>query len=144
MTNETFLKEIKSTLDNFRREAYIKGLKEGKESRDVLGIEDVNFSCGLAYDTEYSSYEEWKKQRLERGFDNTELWNLYITILKFILPRLKAFKECTGGYPPNFTPETWEECLQKMIDSIESILYGDEPNYEGFELFNKYFFNLWY
>ena len=36
---------------------------------------------------------EWKRQREERGFDDRELWSLDVTLAKFLVPRLKAFRE---------------------------------------------------
>jgi CRISPR/Cas system CSM-associated protein Csm2 small subunit len=90
--------------------------------------------------------EEYKKQRIKRGFDDTECWNLDTTILQFVLPRLKRFRECTIGYPSEFESlENWTECLDKMIDNIDKIIKSEEDaDYEGFELFKKYFFNLWW
>jgi len=49
---------------------------------------------------------DWKFlwQRWTRGFDDSETWVLYMPITKFILPRLKRFKEilehtgCIPGY----------------------------------------------
>jgi len=38
-----------------------------------------------------SRSSEWEKQRKTRGFDDTELWSLGDTIVKFTLPRLIAF-----------------------------------------------------
>lgn len=35
----------------------------------------------------------WEEQRHERGFDNTELWNLDITFASFLLPQLKLLLE---------------------------------------------------
>ena len=41
----------------------------------------------------------WKKQRKERGFDDPDLWNLFVTIAEFILPRLIVFRKELSGYP---------------------------------------------
>lgn len=116
------------------------------EYADTLGMENVCFSLAKECSTDDEERQTlWKKQRMERGFDDTELWNLDNTILKFVLPRLKAFKDVAVGTPYNFDEEKWEECIDKMIKSIESIIEdGDNVDYEGFELFKKYFFNLWW
>lgn len=43
------------------------------------------------------------KQRWTRGFDDSELWSLDWTIAKFVLPRLKAFREMgKAGCPAEF------------------------------------------
>ena len=39
-------------------------------------------------------FKSWKQKR-KQGFDNVEIWDLQITIAKFVLPRLKLFKETT-------------------------------------------------
>lgn len=99
-------------------------------------------------------HAEFKQQRIERGFDDSETWNLDLTIARFILPRLKRFIELTNGYPPDLTPEIWNEYLNKMKIAFESIVEDAVemylPNYdrskidEGLELFSRYFKNLWW
>ena len=118
--------------------------KEKELGIDPYGMKNINFSQGLS-ETD-SRREEYKKQRMERGFDDTELWNLDYTILRFVLPRLKAYKDVAVGTTSDFKDEDeWMECIEKMIKSIESILEdGDNVDYEGFELFKKYFFDLWW
>lgn len=103
-------------------------------------------------------YIKQKWQKLTRGFTDEELWNLDCTFIKWIIPRLKVFKEKTIGYPPDINSlEEWKEIIQKMIDAFE-IYSMDLPEYaysssheedsklmkEGFELFSKYFRNLWW
>lgn len=90
------------------------------------------------------------EQHEKDGFDNTEIWNLYITISKFILPRLKRFKEYNCSFPPSLEPEQWENILNKMINSFELICKDDSNTKEefiiideGLDLFKKYFFDLW-
>ena len=43
-------------------------------------------------------------QRLTRGFDDSELWSLDDTIIRFTLPRLKAFRFARGGKGPMGMP----------------------------------------
>lgn len=88
------------------------------------------------------------KQREERGWDDTECWNLDTTIAKFIYPRLEVLKEMKVSHPANLTPEEWDNILQKMINTFknyceEDIVFGDEEVKEGLELFSKYFTSLW-
>jgi len=60
-------------------------------------------------------------QRRTRGFDDSTLWDLDYTILKFILPRLKAFRQVGAGYPASFY--YGEDCSSEDIirDSTTSI-----------------------
>ena len=146
MSNEELFEELGYRLDEIRQEEYLRGYTAANQEKepDPLGRENVCFSITGNINPERA--EEYKKQRIERGFDDTELWNLDTTILKFVLPRLKRFRECTVGFPPDFeTIEEWQGCLEKMITNIEKIINSEEDaDYEGFELFKKYFFNLWW
>ena len=85
--------------------------------------------------------EGWKQQRAERGFDNTELWNLDVTIAKFLVPRLKAAKD-------SYALE--EEIMDKIIFAFEyassdQIFQGKMPDEvaEGLQLFAGNYFRLW-
>lgn len=111
---------------------------------DPYGIENVCFSLSTHPD---SNWEYCKKQRLERGFDTTELWNLHVTIASFIVPRLKAFKEESPCIPGNVTVAEWESDCDKMIEVFQSVIDGTdkyEEVQEGLELFKKYFLGLWW
>ena len=50
---------------------------KGQNKIDVYGIKNVNFSTINVEDTNWNLFE---KQRLERGFDDSELWSLDKTI----------------------------------------------------------------
>ena len=98
----------------------------------------------------------WSQQRKERGFDDTETWSLDWTIFKFVLPRLKRFKEVTCGYPPDLNNmKEWRKELNEMIYAIdiyvkESTNYDGRPEKErkkiekGLNLFFERFYNLWW
>ena len=148
MSNEELFEELGYRLDEIRQEEYLRGYTEANQEKepDLLGRENVCFSITGDANVSPERVEEYKRQRIERGFDDTELWNLDTTILKFVLPRLKRFRECTIGYPPEFESlEAWTDCLDKMIDNIDKIIKSEkDADYEGFELFKKYFFNLWW
>lgn len=119
-----------------------------------LGVPNINFSVEL--DDSYSKerLEEFKQQRIERGFDDTETWNLEYVIAQFILPRLKRFKELTNGYPVGMkTMENWYAELDKMIEAFQ--LYAADASscldkdveqkvQAGLDSFAKYFFHLWW
>ena len=148
MTNTEFYEELEPLLEQVRKEAWQEGYTEANKEKepDLLGRENVNFSISGEANVSPERVEEYKRQRIERGFDDTECWNLDTTILQFVLPRLKRFRECTIGYPSEFESlEAWTDCLDKMIDNIDKIIKSEEDaDYEGFELFKKYFFNLWW
>jgi len=118
--------------------------------RDPYGIPNVCFSLIDDSDDRWAKYT---KQRLERGFDNSEIWNLDGTIAKFIYPRLKVFLEHTqevNSHPGDMEYEEWEDILKQMVLGFELIssdrIKTDEENKlqeKTLELFSKYFFNLW-
>lgn len=83
-------------------------------------------------------------QRRTRGFDDSDLWSLHYTILKFVLPRLKRYREVSQNSWPgpeaifdidyddfialpqeeqndlsDQSIEEWDRMLGKMIRAIE-------------------------
>jgi hypothetical protein len=129
-----------------------------KSKKKILDIQDLDIpNVCFSYSSELPKddyrQKHFAKQRIKRGFDSTEMWCLYSAIVKFILPRLKAFKEESGGYPGGFNKrKEWDEILDKMIEAFELINekdhYSDEETNnkidEGLDLFRKWFYNLWY
>lgn len=97
---------------------------------------------------------KWFWQRITRGFDDRATWNLEITIAKFILPRLKLFKEKDNGYPGSLTEKEWDDVLDDMIYAMEfhagrfTFEEPDEKNYarvtKGTADLGKYFGDLWW
>lgn len=87
-------------------------------------------------------HDQWKFQRETRGFDDTELWNLDVTIAKFILPRLIAFRE-------SVCEEESETVWDKMIFAFDFVINGrfDREGMikvnEGLDLFRKHYLGLW-
>lgn len=130
----------------------IQALSKDKKDPKYLGIPNINFSLIAPGD---DREKDFSKQRLERGFDSSELWSLRDTIADFILPRLKAFAKDPCGYPGFFNHEKeWIEVLNKMIKAFE-ISKKDTDGYEivtddewkdwekGMSLFHEHFLNLW-
>ena len=102
---------------------------------------DIGYSLCNEISKEDDRQEFWKQQRAERGFDNTELWNLDITFAKFLVPRLKAAKE-------SYALE--EEVMDKIIFAFEyassdQLFHGKMPDEvtEGLQLFADNYFRLW-
>ena len=97
-------------------------------------------------------------QRRTRGWDDSDTWSLDYTTAKFLLPRLKRFKELNNGYPDVFAcGEDWDIAIDKMIFAMEYCIklggstdlssYNNDNRVkalEGFELFGKHFMSLWW
>jgi hypothetical protein len=116
--------------------------------KDPYKVANCNFSQ-IEIDDE--RWDKYQKQRIERGFDDSELWNFDVNLALYILPRLKRFKEITKGTPASFTSEEqWIETLNEMIEAFELIVKGFDGKEEmdkvskGLELFKENYFNLWY
>ena len=127
---------------------YIKILEACSYNKDLdsYNIPNVNFTL---IDRGDKRWDDFKQQRLERGFDDSETWALDCTIAKFIEPRLRRFKEIKAGYPAIMSEEKWDDILDKMIYAFECInkdtVFDNEDSVdEGLDLFRKYFFNLWW
>ena len=131
--------------------------REG-EGKDPYGIPNVNFTL---IDRDDERWKKYQQQRLERGFDDSELWSLGNTITSFILPRLKRFKEINYSYPSNLSGKEWNNILEKMITAFEYLENEDlglddtksgidrwaareKVINEGLELFIKHYNSLWY
>jgi hypothetical protein len=93
------------------------------------------------------------KQKVVRGWDDSETYSLYYTIAKFTLPRLKVMKELHYDYPMGLTPEKWDEILDDIIFTFEIIVKDynflpegcDAERYErGIKYFGEYFLDLWW
>lgn len=93
-------------------------------------------------------------QKLFWGFSEKDIWSLDSTISKFILPRLKYFRNHRFSWPERLeSKEEWTNILDKMIKAFEFRISEeylsttdkkkfDELN-EGLDLFCKYFLDLW-
>lgn len=125
------------------------------------------FYTGYASEYSEEKQKEYAKQREERGFDDTELWNLDYTLAAFILPRLKAFREEIEdniSVPNSFTMSAhtekdfeearskWHDTLDSMIKAFQNIIDDDEINWkratqeetrQGLASFGAHFLFLW-
>lgn len=97
--------------------------------------------------------------RKTRGVGCCDVYSLFDYLSKIILPALKVFKENKPGYPmcvigrkkEEMTMEKWDEILSDMIYAFEAIELDnkcEKINYKrqqkGFELFGKYYHDLWF
>ena len=132
-----YMKRRKARNKARNRYAVLKNeVTKSNKGNDPLGIPNVNFSILDWYtdsEKDVNRLAKFKQQRIERGFDDTECWNLDTTIAQFVLPRLKHFKENTNGYPGNDeipTFEKWNEVLDKMIYAFDHIVNEDKYDEE--------------
>ncbi len=102
--------------------------------------------------------KKFHKQFKEQGWTDMDTWSLDSAIARFILPRLKRFKELTIGVPNGFNDiAEWYAVLDQMILAFELMLAIDKPNYDfknskkdnvkikrGLNLFVKYYLALWW
>lgn len=102
---------------------------------------------------------KWWGQQLSYGFDVRDTWGLNYTAAKWILPRLKMFKEVNICYPLDLTVEKWDEYLDSMIYSFQNFvdeqddwdewekrqsIENNQKVQEGLELFGRYYRDLWW
>jgi hypothetical protein len=92
------------------------------------------------------------KQTEEKGFDDSDLWSLDVTIARFVYPRLKRFKEHCCSRPGNLTDKEWDDYLSQMVEAFEILSSEqvctttkeqDRKIRRGLKLFYKYFRALW-
>ena len=79
---------------------------------------------------------QYEPRVIAQTIDVEELYDLDVTIARFILPRLMAFKEhCERTPRLNMTPEEWNEILDKMIYAFGRIACQteeDTPEYKAY------------
>ena len=79
-------------------------------------------------------------QRFKRGFAWSDVWDMDAWFISTTKPMLEHFLEKHCAYPCNIENEEWEAILKEMIDCLELM---EEKKDRFFELFSKWFFNLW-
>ncbi len=80
--------------------------------------------------------KKYNPKAIAKTIDVEELYDLDVTIARFILPRLMAFKKhCERPPRMNMTSEEWDEVLDKMIYAFERIALQteeDTPEYKAY------------
>ena len=134
---------------------------ENEKTNELLKIDPRELACNknicfsLCDDASPKKQEFYKQQRIERGFDDSETWNLDNTLSSFILPRLKVLREVTTGFPRELDSlDDWKEILDKMIRAFELELEDDFDTpmdaknerafNEGINLFAHFYRSLWW
>lgn len=115
-----------------------------------LNIPNINFSLT---DKEDDREDKFKKQRIARGFDDSETWALDYVIASFIIPRLKRFIEVNSINFNNEYEKDFGKSLPKMLKAFELVVRDEgsriwtdkeEKQYnKGIKLFQEYFLALW-
>ena len=107
-------------------------------------------------------------QRMFKGYDVVDTFEMFYSFISRYRKVFKDYKEHHWGYPGELTNEEWEAIIDKMIHCLdmmdeqylEKFLLEDMPEKyvvspistyeimehyknEFFELFSKYFYNLW-
>lgn len=84
-------------------------------------------------------------QHIFRGWDDSETKNLDLSLYKWLLPRLKRFKEISDNYPDSKydTFEEWDNELDKRLKQLEYIvkIYPDTTDIKLNRIVND--FNKW-
>ena len=91
----------------------------------ACNVPNICFSYMKPSDDRWS---KMKRQRLTRGFDDSETWSLDVTIAKFIVPRLERFIEIYK----DFVNDTEAQLLPKMEAALEAfkIIKNDVPIFD--------------
>jgi hypothetical protein len=59
-------------------------------------------------------------QRIFRGWDDMESWNIYSYFLDRNIEMLNVFSKNLISYPPDSSPEEWADTLLKITDGFEA------------------------
>jgi hypothetical protein len=99
--------------------------KQKIDPRELVCHKNICFSYDIKKNDKRQ--DKYKKQRISRGFDDSETWSLDETIASFILPRIKRYKDINNiAYPATdgMTFEKWNEILDQIIETFEFIKNG--------------------
>jgi len=107
-------------------------------------------------------------QRFQRGYSRSDVWDLDHWFISTLKPMLELMLKTHNSYPNGITNEEWEAILQEMIDCLTLMDEDTAQEHLGitfenwtvekhqrtadtmeenkkrfFELFEKWFYNLW-
>lgn len=136
----------------YSTESYVKFL-ENKivKMTDIkyIGVPNICFSITEETDKRESYY---KKQRIQRGFDDSETWSLRDSIANFIIPRLEVYNEFANEMLIR-EPELVED-INYFLESMKLIakddgncVWNEEEQIivvKGLNAFPKIFLSLWW
>lgn len=111
------------------------------------------YGCAFDISARDKRQPEWERQRSERGFDNTELWNLDHVICMFVAPRLREFAKGGVSFPASLTEKKWQKILDEMVVGFdlmeqEDAYYGHDKEQRAkmdraWKLFTRWHGHLW-
>jgi len=104
------------------------------KSKDYLTLsikpEAINNICFSVADEIYEKdlvkKEQYRQQRFQHGFDDTETWHMDRTMALFIIPRLKRFLEVNNGIPNGETEDSYNEKIRFIISAFENYYVSDK------------------
>lgn len=76
-------------------------------------------------------------QRLFRGWDDRETWNLDFEFYKWLYPRLKRFQEISITYPPDKTWHQWNSEIKWILKVLEIHILNEEIYFSESETIEK-------
>lgn len=124
-----------------------------KNKYDIKELNIPNLCFSLVSENDKRNVE-FKKQRIERGFDESETWALNLTIAKFIIPRLELYeKKKKAKDILKREPELIKDIenflnAMKLIVNNEGLFFSDKEEEEiynkGIKAFPKIFNSLWW
>lgn len=88
-------------------------------------------------------YKTFIKQQFSQGWNDSDLWNLDMTISEFILPRLIRYRELYGE---DLSDEDWDKMIgafKYSSDFYNQPISDIEKSKEGLRLFAENYFKLW-
>lgn len=100
------------------------------------------YCLGWKWYNKYHDIRLWTRstyQKIRYGVSDQECWCLADTIARYTLPRLKHFKKMNRyGYPPDSTPEQWEQTIDEVIWAFEYIVDNEKYNpFPNIEIVNE-------
>jgi len=114
-----------------------------------LGIPNICFSLTNKDD---DREKEYRKQRIKRGFDNSETWSLGDTIANFIVPRLELYIELASEMI--VIEGEFKEGLESFLDAMKLLsrdggirIFTEEEKEraeKGLKAFPEIFYGLWW
>jgi len=87
-------------------------------------VPNINFTL-IERGEDDERWDKYKKQRLERGFDDSETWSLDSTIVRFIIPRLKRYLEVASKVI--IIEDDFRKNIEDVIQGFE--IYEEECGY---------------
>lgn len=83
-------------------------------------------------------------QKLIRGFDDSDTWDLEEAFYRWLLPRLKRFSEITSAYPMRCKSfGEWKKELEKRVKQLDMIVNVDDMDFNEYKYIPKVTLKKW-